>query len=306
MYNRYYPKQPLEEKINIEKILPTKIKHSTDKICYVCGRAPEQFGEIFRAESLKKIVTQEINNRNQLIQDQIKKYLAQLKMFSSEVKNYQDNLTLNELRNNHQLAAKIAPKYELLAKFAPKSEDNNSNRYGYNRGRLDNTTIASLKKNLNELIKEIEEGNFNNLENVNPDLAKAAKTLVSPNNDSFKPNDTVFSVCKMIKAFDMSGRDVIITEFEDDGVFINYYYKDEYDKEQEKRNKKTPPDFSLLLKDGLFLKKQSKEKDRKLEELDKKDVILVDLTYYLCPICSKLFTDASKAAYREISLMYDD
>jgi hypothetical protein len=263
----------------MDKKFPIQIEHCTDKKCYVCGRTPEQVGSIFDVGILKKLMTQAITKRNQQIQDLINQYLDQLKQLSKEVQDYQGNLTLSELSHNYRLSAKIAPKYQELAKFAPKAKNNDP--YGYNR--QPDYTIDDLREYLNQLIQEIEQGNFSNLEDFNQDLAQRVQMLVTPNIDGFKTNDTRFSVFNMVKGFDLTGKD-IITETYDDGDFIfkSYYYKDEIEAIKAQRN-----DFGLL-------KKKAKT------PIDPNNVILVNLTYYLCPICSNMFFDASKASYREI------
>jgi hypothetical protein len=96
----------------------------------------------------------------------------------------------------------------------------------------------------------------------------------------------------MKKAFDLSGNDVVMDIYEDDSYSdTKFYLKDEIDALEELKKdpaKKFAADIAAIQAAKAKGKNISLKCANTKTLLDPNQIILVNLTYYICPICISL------------------
>lgn len=237
------------------------VNHEFEKKCYICGRDSAQVKAVIDIKDIGSHIQQNVNNENKKVLIEIDDYIKLLKNLYKETESYQQNLTKSELKENPKLADKIAPKFRELLKLC------NQEKHDY--------SIAELRAELQSLIADIQNKNYTKLSQCNPILASRVKDINLYDYNNFNLHIYYLEKKEEIRAFKL------------DGTEVEREYRQIYDDDRQTYLDEYYWDY-IETKKGY---------DNKKVEIPANKIIEVHFIYYICTICSRLFEEASDAAY---------
>nr|MDO8115171.1 hypothetical protein [Candidatus Sigynarchaeota archaeon] len=253
---------------------PPIVTLSAGDACYVCGRKPEELRAFFKNDAFISKIQRGFDDRKKRTQDMKEEYLKSLRELHSSVQSYPESVTPSELRKNDSLAQKLAPRYKDLIPFAfqPNRKEGGIRSSSRSIEEVD-LTIGQLRDCLFGFIQSTEKNEVGRISDVNPRLANLIRDYL---------------LNEQIIRYELISEEMMQTKFQTRRIRARFDFAGNIVGDQRHRDHHD------------FRYPESGDK------VDSSDVVMIELVYKICPICSTLFSSASNAAFSEIHRNDDD